>query len=83
MWTFGPKLYWAFLLAALGGSEAPGLPPLSILPMTCLLPRLGNSHPQAVASRLLSSNASKDVPLLLGAGHEVYLVLSIGTPDTQ
>lgn len=69
MRAFGPKLYWTFLLAALGGSKAPGLPPLSILPMTCLLPRLGNSHPQAVTSRLLSSNASKDVPLLSGAGH--------------
>lgn len=48
--------------------------------LSCLLPRPGNLHPQAVTSRLLSRNASKDVPLLSGAGHEVYLVLSVSTP---
>lgn len=83
MWTFGPKLYGTFRLAAVGGSKATGLPPLSVLPMTCLLSRLGDSHPRAVTSRLLSSNASKDVPLLSGAGHSMYLALSVSTADTQ
>lgn len=39
-----------------------------LLPMTSHMVRLGNSHPWAVTSKFLSSNASRDVPLLSGAG---------------
>lgn len=68
--TFDPKFCWTLLLAACGGSKAIlGCHSFSVLPMTSHVVRLGNSHPQAVTSRFLPSNTSKDMPLLSRAGH--------------
>lgn len=58
----------SFLLP-LGVASPLGCHPLFILPMTSHMVRLGNSHPWAVSSKFLSSNVSRDVSLLSGAGH--------------
>lgn len=81
MLTFGPKLYWTFLLAALMGSRATGFPP-SFYPTYDHVVMLGNSHLQAVSSRFLFSNASKDLPLLSRVGLR-YILCCQSTPQIQ
>lgn len=81
-WPLVPNSIGHSFLLPLWVAGPLGFHPLSILPMTSHMVMLGNSHLQAVSSRFLFSNASKDLPLLSRVGLR-YILCCQSTPQIQ